>query len=439
MQRKKYRIMAMAACLFLLVQGLSAQYKVTGGSMTPLRATDDTRNRIEVYLVYGTDGASISFTSVSSTSHQWYRYRTRALDAEKIASSQQGNTSVIGNIEEGYGYYVQESDQITRYVWIIDYSRHAFDISNLQADGGNNACSSFRLTGTATMDPLSYNAPNGTPMPVNRLFTVSYSSLQWDEQQYSFSRKEISTTVEGDPFATPYAAPLCDTQVRLSGDSFASYFGVGKSAVTDEYTAVALEVHADTTLLNTDSPNQSGAGEELSAPANIRFSAYANDPVAAMYNWTIYKEGSDGKEQELLRYSHEEVEYEFRDAGKYRAELKVSDRSGQCEDLSNSFSLAIANYKISIPNTFTPGSSPGINDEFIITYRSIYNFRGWIFNRWGAEIFQWTNPDKGWDGKKGGNYVPAGVYYYVIEFEGSDGKKHKRSGDINIIRPKSTQ
>ncbi len=437
---KKYRMMAVVACLFLLVQGLSAQYKVTGGSKTPLLATDDTRNRIEVYMVYGTDGVEISYTAASSTSHQWYRYNTRALDAEKITATQQGNTSVIGNIEEGYGYFVQESDQVTRYVWIIDYSQHAFDISNLQVDGGTNPCSTFRLTGTATMDPLSYNAPNGTPMPVNRVFSVSYSSLQWNETQRSFSREDVIKTVEGDPFATTYAAPLCDTPVKLSGDSFATYFGVGKTMQTDDYTAVAIEVHADTTLLSSsDSPNQMTGGDALSAPADILFTAYANDPVAAMYTWTIYKERADGTEEQLLLFKGEEIDYEFKNAGKYRAALQVSDRSGKCTDTSNSFSFSIADFKIWIPNAFSPGSSPGINDEFFVTYRSIYHFKGWIFNRWGAEIFHWTNPDQSWDGKKGGKYVPAGVYYYVIEFEGSDGSKHKRRGDINILRPKSTQ
>ena len=39
--------------------------------------------------------------------------------------------------------------------------------------------------------------------------------------------------------------------------------------------------------------------------------------------------------------------------------------------------------------------------------------------------------------KKGGKYVAPGVYFYVIEAEGSDGKKYKKKGDINILRPKN--
>ena len=36
-------------------------------------------------------------------------------------------------------------------------------------------------------------------------------------------------------------------------------------------------------------------------------------------------------------------------------------------------------------------------------------------------------------------YVQPGVYFYVIEAEGSDGIKYKEKGDINILRPKTIQ
>ena len=66
-------------------------------------------------------------------------------------------------------------------------------------------------------------------------------------------------------------------------------------------------------------------------------------------------------------------------------------------------------------------------------------FKCWIFNRWGVEMYHWTDPSKGWDGKKGGKYVAPGVYFYVIEATGSDGKPIKRKGSINILRSKQIQ
>ena len=113
------------------------------------------------------------------------------------------------------------------------------------------------------------------------------------------------------------------------------------------------------------------------------------------------------------------------------------DRTGSCVNTDYSYDFEISKFFWDAPNVFSPGASPGINDEFKITYESIVSFKGWIFNRWGNEIFHWTNPDLGWDGKKGGKYVAPGVYFYVLEAKGSDGKTHKKTGSISILRSKT--
>lgn len=436
MYRKRLRLLFITICIFCILPGIYAQYTVAGRGKTPLMAYNNTPHRIQVYLVYGTSDAEISYTS-SSTSHKWYRYKGKALEAEAISSRQNGNTSTVINIEDGYGYFVEEPGQMKSYIWIIDYSRYAFDVGSLRVAETNNQCSSFMLTGEANISPLIYYTPNGEQARLNRSFEVSYSTLVWMEDRSSFSREEVTEKVEGDPFARSYNAPLCDTHIRLSGDLFARHFGVEKSAQADDYAAIALEVHADTVITTTDAPNMNG-DEGLSAPASISFRAIANEPVAALYIWTIYRVRPESEENEMLiRYTGNEVEYTFTSAGEYYAELEVADRSTSCTDAGNNFSFTVSDYYIDIPNVFTPGSTPDINDEFRIAYKSIYNFKGWIFNKWGAQLFHWTDPSQGWDGKKNGKYVAPGAYYYIMEFEGSDGKKHKRSGDINILRPKN--
>ena len=57
---------------FVFVAAVScAQYVVTGGSGSPMKATQssgDSAERLEVYLVYGMDNVTISYTSSSSSS-----------------------------------------------------------------------------------------------------------------------------------------------------------------------------------------------------------------------------------------------------------------------------------------------------------------------------------------------------------------------------------
>jgi hypothetical protein len=51
-------------------------------------------------------------------------------------------------------------------------------------------------------------------------------------------------------------------------------------------------------------------------------------------------------------------------------------------------------------------------------------------------VYEFTDPDGGWDGTYNGRLVDPGVYYYVITATGSDGKKYKKRGDINILHYK---
>ncbi len=140
----------------------------------------------------------------------------------------------------------------------------------------------------------------------------------------------------------------------------------------------------------------------------------------------------------MVRFTGEEVDYTFNQSGTFIIKLEVSDQSTTCST-EDEVQIDISESYLMIPNTFSPGTTPGINDEFRVAYKSLVKFKAWIFNRWGLQMYYWTDPAQGWDGKKGGKYVQPGVYFYVIEAEGSDGIKYKKKGDINILRPKTIQ
>lgn len=463
MQRNCLRRVIGTLCFLLLILAAHAQkYTVTGGRGTPYLAFDNkkgnTSSRFEVYLVYGMDNVEIRYTPTSST-YQWYRYKNKAGadgDAEKIPSANEGNTTVIRNIEEGYGYYILEDDAYSKaggYVWIIDYSKYAFDATSLYVDTQKSNCDNMFLGGDIDMKEMKYYDQSGVPGTLKREFDITYQTMKNPEDGTAFIPETVTDTVD-DPFnGFDLKAPLCDTDVTLKGDLFARHFGVEKTMTTDVYQAIAVEavMKIDTLSYASDVPNMVVKGDSLSAPVEFNFTAIANTPVAAMFNWKIYRKDEGGGSSEgneegeenygtlLGDFSGEETSFVFNQNGTYVVRLTVNDRTGQCQANPPDVTVNISDSYLDVPNAFSPGTSPGINDEFRVAYRSLTRFKCWIFNRWGVEMYHWTDPSKGWDGKKGGKYVAPGVYFYVIEATGSDGKPIKRKGSINILRSKQIQ
>jgi gliding motility-associated-like protein len=57
-----------------------------------------------------------------------------------------------------------------------------------------------------------------------------------------------------------------------------------------------------------------------------------------------------------------------------------------------------------------------------------------IFNRWGQVIFESNSQENGWDGTmKNGDFAPAGVYSWVIEYYDFLGRKHKQQGTVTLL------
>lgn len=70
-----------------------------------------------------------------------------------------------------------------------------------------------------------------------------------------------------------------------------------------------------------------------------------------------------------------------------------------------------------LPNVFTPNGD-GQNDLFVpFPYKFVESIDIQIFNRWGAIVFQTSDPDINWDGthKDTGEPCSDGVYYYAVK------------------------
>lgn len=183
------------------------------------------------------------------------------------------------------------------------------------------------------------------------------------------------------------------------------------------------------------------------APLEVTFKANPSNMGSYMpsYEWHFRKQGTD--EDFMVRYD-EETTYRFVESGTFDITLKATIReTGEMLD-ANVVTVAISESRLEFPNAFSPNGdswneiygAKGVNDENSTQHwRSIVEFHGYIFNRWGQKLFEWTDVSKGWDGKYNGRDVKEGVYFLLVKAKGADGREYNIRKDINLIRGFSSE
>lgn len=431
--------------LILIISNLSAsaQFTVTGD---PKEYTDDLSGTgIEKVYVFKTlAGNTISYKS-KAISVKFYTYQHSLSDRVQIPDSNIEEYSNAGetiytirNLTDSRGYLVEENGNIKRTIWIIDYNQHQPVLTSIQpVDNGNKLTIEINKS-----DELPFYSIQGVKIDIKRKYTLSYNTLEWNDDNKTFEQKTITIAdIVGNQVILEQnnkdrPIPIADTRFTLSGDQFAESFNLPKTIESDLYQATSVIANIVTEQENEgkaeNEKDPEGGTNSFNAPVTVNFYSNASDAVV-YFDWNIYL--NDDMQNPIARFTDRDIRYTFTKQGKYTIVLDVSDAtSSNTKQYSTTFDLSDS--FLDIPNYFSPGTSPGSNDEFRVAYRSLIKFKCTIFNRWGVKLYEWTDPAKGWDGKYKGKYVNTGVYYYVIIAEGSDGKKYKKGGDINILRSK---
>jgi len=161
----------------------------------------------------------------------------------------------------------------------------------------------------------------------------------------------------------------------------------------------------------------------------------------AYYEWRFY-DPSAPDEPWLLRYE-EDTEYEFTTTGTTYIECYAifTHNEDTVEYTSEYWSeneplkVTIPESNLKMPNAFSPNGD-GINDIYKAKegWSSLVEFKATIFNRWGKKLYQWTDPNDGWDGTYNGKPVKQGVYFVDVRATGSDGVKYHFRRDVNLLR-----
>ncbi len=159
---------------------------------------------------------------------------------------------------------------------------------------------------------------------------------------------------------------------------------------------------------------------EGGTPLTVNFTNTSN-PNLVSYYWD-YADGSSDADLVLTNHTHT-----FASPGEYLVKLIGTNFNG-CTDTATVL-IRVLLSELRVPNIFTPNND-GKNDQFKLEAPGIETFSGIIFNRWGKKVFEWSNPEEGWDGKN----EKDGVYYYVITAKGVDGQEYKNNGHITLAR-----
>lgn len=182
--------------------------------------------------------------------------------------------------------------------------------------------------------------------------------------------------------------------------------------------------------------------EDGEAPLAVHFEANPQDmgTWTPSFEWHFRHKAINDKSknytEKFVRYE-ENTDYTFMESGSYEVVLKtiISDGTNTDQLDSMTISVVIAESKLEFPNAFSPNGD-GINDIYRAKrdYKSIVSFKAIVMNRWGQKLYEWTNPEDGWDGTFHGQDVKQGVYFVFVEAKGADGKEYKIKKDINLLR-----
>ncbi|MDP4209341.1 MAG: gliding motility-associated C-terminal domain-containing protein [Bacteroidota bacterium] len=113
-----------------------------------------------------------------------------------------------------------------------------------------------------------------------------------------------------------------------------------------------------------------------------------------------------------------------------------ADIAGNIHSSRSAYACVDLSENVFVPNAFTPNGD-GQNDEFKPSFAFIpAQYHLIIYNRYGFQVFETSDPLKGWNGRTpGGNKAPEGSYVYFISFSSGEGKPIEKKGTLSLIYP----
>ena len=98
--------------------------------------------------------------------------------------------------------------------------------------------------------------------------------------------------------------------------------------------------------------------------------------------------------------------------------------------------IKIELFKVLVPIVITPNGD-GDNDYFQPDpehWQGINQHNILVFNRWGEKVWESSDFEAGWDGKRNGSYVSDGTYYWILDvYYGPENLKQTLKGSLTVL------
>lgn len=269
--------------------------------------------------------------------------------------------------------------------------------------------------------------------PVPHVGITEYKTQQSENEESTGSPKTAETNTEGTILSPemPDEGAVSATAAQLETVIPETETGSGQTDGVSDGTD--LWGSPETEAPNED--DEAEITERAETPANPESPAFEvevlrhqdkEDPLlwmfsargheAAAYTWDF----GDGSITNGKRVSHR-----FRQSGTY-AVCAIATMPGGAEYSKCSPVEARYPVKVVLPNVFSPGSSPGVNDFYDLNkeeseHVTTYTLR--IFTQEGELVFESREGQKAWDGNnRFGEPMPVGTYLVMAEVKGPGGE-----------------
>jgi gliding motility-associated-like protein len=373
--------------------------------------------------------------------YEWQQYNPITQDFEFYYSEQtESSSSRISGLPDGCFRVVitKEDTTETHRAWVFNNWFEA------EAKVTESTCDYFKLESSfRTAELIYYDLISHTGIELYKDIQV-----EWKEGHTGVARVYNPQIFDPPTRDTEYTFSVYD-RFGCSGEARVTYISI--------VTRAAFEVEADF-----------NSGEwQGEAPMEVTFINTSENGTPGAYEWYFFRNLDEIKKESettsqpvdsfLFIAYNDELIHTYEKTGTYMVKLvsqKISSYhihkdslfDGVCTDTvyMEDFIVTDTSY-FDVPNVFTPNGD-GTNDQFVVKFWSMMDAKVTIVNRWGKKVHFWektninrfegTWMESVWDGRIGGRYASPGVYYYVAEGKGRDGKNRWAHGFFHLFRGK---